>query len=86
MINFDHIYEDNSAELIEVQDYELGKTYITEDGTRIKFLGIDNGAFKFKVINGSPMVGGEKVSTFEHPSGLKLFWRLLNKGSNEDTD
>jgi len=84
MINFENVYEDNSAELALVKNYIVGATYITEDGTRIKYLGFEDDTLKFKVVNTSPLVGGAKISEFEKPNGLKLFWIISNKILNNE--
>ncbi len=87
MINFENIYEDNSGKLTLVRVYKPGKSYITEDGTRIKYLGSEGGTLKFDVINRSPLEDDVKLSEFERPNALELFWKLSNKAlKNEHTD
>ena len=86
MINLENIYEDNSADLIIATEHTPGKTYITEDGTRIRFLGNEDGAFKFKIVSTSVLVDSAKISEFEEPNALELFWKLSNKAiENEHT-
>ena len=86
-MNLETIYEDNSANLIVVSEFTPGKSYITEDGTRIRYFGSEDNDFKFKILTSSPMKGGVKISEFEKPNALEMFWRLLNKASDyEYTD
>ena len=79
MINFENIYEDNSGELELVKDCKIGRCYITENGTRIKYLGEDQGYTSYRVVTKSPLVDGARISDFEKPNALELFWRLSNK-------
>ena len=80
MINLEILYEDNGGDLIVATSHVQGKTYITEDGTRIMYLGTDNNSLKFKIVKTSPLETGVKLSEFENPkTALPMFWKLLNK-------
>ena len=79
MLNFENIYEDNRGKLVVAEKYEFGNTYITECGTRIKFLGNEDDTMRFKIINSSPLELGEKVSEYENETFLKAFWAWLDK-------
>lgn len=84
MLNFENVYEDNSGELEIVKNYISGRTYITEDGTRIQYLGFEGDTLRFKIISASPLVKGAKVSQWEKPNGLDMFWVTSNKILNND--
>jgi hypothetical protein len=84
MINFENLYEDTKAELVVATDYIKGKNYITEDGTRVKYLGTEDDSLKFKIVTSSPLIDSAKISKFEKPNGLALFWRCLEKVANND--
>ena len=85
MINFSKIYENKVGPLKEAATLNRGELYITEDGTRIRYLGEDDGSLSFEIQKSSPLVDGYVLSELSNDKGgLPLFWKLLNK-SNEDT-
>jgi len=87
MLNFENIYEDNSGNLVVAEFYDVGKTYITEDGTRVRYMGVDGDSLKFVLVNKSPLVANAKVSEFENPkTALPKFWHLLDKNLKYDDD
>lgn len=85
MINFSKIYENKVGPLQEAKTLNRGELYITEDGTRIRYLGEDDGSLSFEIHKSSPLVDGYGLSGLSNDKGgLPLFWKLLNK-SDEDT-
>ena len=79
MVNFENLYEDNSSDLVLATVYKIGKTYITENGTRVRYQGEEDGMLSFKIVTKSPLEDGARISDFEKPNALELFWRLSNK-------
>jgi len=80
MINFSNVYEAKPGPLVIARELIKGSLYITEDGTRIKFLGNEEGSFSFEIDTNSPLQEGYLVSELSNnKGGLPLFWKLLNK-------
>ena len=85
MINFSKIYENKVGPLQEARVLNSGELYITEDGTRIRYLGEDDGSLSFEIQKASPLLDGYVLSGLSNDKGgLPLFWKLLNK-SDEDS-
>lgn len=80
MIDFRRLYEDNRGPLTEARNLVPNSLYITEDGTRIRYLGEDEGSMSFEIETTSPLNEGYFVSGLSgEKGGLPLFWKLLNK-------
>jgi len=80
MIDFSKLYEDNKGPLTEVRELVPNSLYITEDGTRIRFLGKEEDSMSFEIETTSPLNEGYVVSELSgDKGGLPLFWKLLNK-------
>jgi len=75
-ILLDSFYEDHTIPLKKVELVEMveGMTYITADGSRI----LINQDRDIEVINSSPLVEGEKITTLS-PKGVELFFKLIGK-------
>lgn len=85
MIDFRKFYKNVKGPLEEVKDLQENTLYITEDGTRIRYLGGNKDSMSFEIHTESPLVEGEIVSELSHnKGGIPLFWKLLNK-NYEDT-
>ena len=86
MIDFRVLYENNNGPLQKVKKLIPNCLYITEDGTRIRYLGEDKDSLAFEINKTSPLVEGVLVSELpiDRKGGLPLFWKLLNK-DDEDT-
>lgn len=79
-MDFRKLYENNFGPLVEAKDLTIGNLYITEDGSRIKYLGEQDGSMAFEIDTGSPLNEGYLVSELSNTKGgLPLFWKLLNK-------
>jgi len=83
MIDFRKLYEDRVGPLEEAKDLLKGSLYITEDGTRIKYLGEREGSIAFEIETTSPLNEGYIVSELStEKGGLPLFWKLLKSFIN----
>jgi hypothetical protein len=86
-MDFRKLYEDNSGQLTEAKELKKNHLYITEDGNRIKYLGGEEGSLSFIIETSSPLVEGYLVSELSNnKGGLPMFWKLLNKTKDENTD
>lgn len=80
MIDFSILYEDNSGPLVKVKELVHDKLYITEDGTRVRYLGGESDSMTFEIVTTSPLNEGYVVSELTgNKGGLPLFWKFLNK-------
>lgn len=86
MIDFRKLYENKLGPLQEAKNLVFGELYITEDGTRIRYLGEDSGSLSFEIQKSSPLKEGYFVSELSNDKGgLPMFWKLLNK-EHENSD
>lgn len=84
-MDFRNIYENKIGPLVKVKELIVGNLYITEDGSRIRYLGDADGSMSFEIDAGSPLNEGYLVSELSlDKGGLPLFWKLLNK-KHEDS-
>lgn len=86
-MDFRKIYKNIPGKVLsEASILELGELYITEDGSRVRYLGEDEGSCSFEIETSSPLVEGYCVSELSsEKGGLPLFWKLLNI-KDEDTN
>ena len=68
------LFEDNVSPLKQVliEDTIVGKTYITNIGTRVK----KTDESTYEILQGSALVEGELVTELT-PKQLDLFWKLM---------
>mgnify|MGYP001051670332 CR=1 FL=1 len=84
-MDFRKLYENRPGPLVEAKELIVQNLYITEDGTRIRYLGEDSGSMAFEIDTSSPLNEGYLVSELSNDKGgLPLFWKLLNK-KHEDS-
>lgn len=80
MLDFRKLYMDKVGPLQEAKTLVRNELYITEDGTRIRYLGEDNGSMSFDLHTRSPLNEGYLISELSNDKGgLPLFWKFLNK-------
>jgi|AntDeeMinimDraft_5_1070356.scaffolds.fasta_scaffold21491_3 hypothetical protein len=80
MINFSNLYENTLGPLIIAKELYKGSLYITEDGTRIRYLDKEEGSLSFEIDTNSPLKEGVLISELNQgKGGLPMFWKLLNK-------
>lgn len=75
------LFKDNVSPLEQVliEDTEVGKTYITNVGTRVK----KTDQTTYEIVLGSALVDGELVTDLT-PRQLDLFWKLMRHGNVGD--
>lgn len=68
------LFKDNVSPLEEVKipDTQVGETYITNTGTRVK----KTDDINYEIVKGSELVDGELVTDLT-PKQLDLFWKLM---------
>lgn len=68
------LFEDNVSPLqpVAIEDTVVGKTYITNIGTRVK----KTDQTTYEIVLGSALVDGELVTDLT-PKQLNLFWKLM---------
>jgi len=78
-VTLDIFYLDNVVPLVSVNvdELELGQTYITGDGSRIEVIEDESGGYDVVLKKQSPLNDGERVSTLTE-SGAKLLFKFLN--------
>lgn len=85
-MDFRKLYKNIPGPLVEARELVRDELYITEDGTRIRYLGGEEGSLSFIIDTSSPLKEGYCVSELSTDrGGLPMFWKLLNKRRDEDT-
>ena len=82
------LYKNVKGPLQEAKELELNNLYITEDGSRIRYLGEEDGSMAFVIEKSSPLVDGVKMSelSVERKGGLPMFWKFMSKDEDTSND